>query len=36
MFPDAAKELTAEEEQKLAARFAQRKPAELQRAEAND
>ena len=36
MFPDAAKELTAEEEAKLAARFAQRKPAELQRAEAND
>ena len=36
MFPDAAKELTAEEEEKLAARFAQRKPAELQRAEAND
>ena len=36
MFPDAASELTAEEEQKLAARFAQRKPAELQRAEAND
>ena len=36
MFPDAARELTAEEEQKLAARFAQRKPAELQRAEAND
>jgi hemerythrin superfamily protein len=36
MVPDAARELTAEEEQKLAARFAQRKPAELQRAEAND
>ena len=36
MFPDAARELTAEEEQKLAARFTQRKPAELQRAEAND
>ena len=36
MFPDAAKELTAEEEQTLAARFTQRKPAELQRAEAND
>ena len=34
MFPDAAKELTAEEEQKLAARFAERKPAELDRAEA--
>ncbi|QDC38829.1 hemerythrin domain-containing protein [Sphingobium fuliginis] len=34
MFPDAAKELTAEEEQKLAALFARRKPAELQRAEA--
>lgn len=36
MFPDAAKELTAEEEQKLAAIFAKRKPAELQRAEADD
>ena len=36
MFPDAAKELTAEEEQKLAEIFARRKPAELQRAEAAD
>ncbi len=34
MFPDAAKELTAEEEKKLAALFAKRKPAELERAEA--
>jgi hemerythrin superfamily protein len=34
MFPDAAKELTAEEEKKLAAVFAKRKPAELARAEA--
>lgn len=33
MFPDAARELTAEEERKLAAVFAERKPAELQRAE---
>ncbi|WP_375195743.1 hemerythrin domain-containing protein [Sphingobium sp.] len=36
MFPDAARELTAEEEQKLAALFARRKPAELQRAEAEN
>ncbi|WP_327753120.1 hemerythrin domain-containing protein [Sphingobium sp. SJ10-10] len=36
MFPDAAGELTAEEEQKLAALFAKRKPAELQRAEADE
>ncbi|KEQ53325.1 hemerythrin domain-containing protein [Sphingobium chlorophenolicum] len=35
MFPDAARELTAEEEHKLAALFAQRKPAEIQRAEAD-
>lgn len=34
MFPDAAEELTADEEQKLAAIFAKRKPAELERAEA--
>lgn len=34
MFPDAARELSAEEERKLAQLFAQRKPAELQRAEA--
>ncbi|WP_150290091.1 hemerythrin domain-containing protein [Sphingobium estronivorans] len=33
MFPDAAKELTVEEEKKLAELFAKRKPAELQRAE---
>jgi hemerythrin superfamily protein len=36
MFPDAAKELTADEERKLAATFARRKPAELVRAEAAD
>jgi hemerythrin superfamily protein len=35
MFPDAAKELTADEEKKLAAIFAKRKPAELARAEAD-
>ncbi|RJG54425.1 hemerythrin domain-containing protein [Sphingobium terrigena] len=35
MFPDAAKELTADEEKKLAATFAKRKPAELARAEAD-
>lgn len=35
MFPDAAKELTADEEKKLAATFARRKPAELARAEAD-
>ncbi|WP_336967731.1 hemerythrin domain-containing protein [Sphingobium aromaticiconvertens] len=34
MFPAAAKELTADEEKKLAALFAKRKPAELERAEA--
>ncbi|WP_313808997.1 hemerythrin domain-containing protein [Sphingobium sp.] len=32
MFPDAARELTTGEEQELAALFARRKPAELQRA----
>lgn len=36
MFPDAARELTAEEEQELATQFARRKPAELQRAEGDD
>lgn len=36
MFPDAAEELSTEEEQKLAALFAKRKPAEIQRAEAAD
>lgn len=36
MFPDAARELTAEEEKTLADIFARRKPAELQRAEAAD
>ena len=36
MFPDAARELTAEEEQRLAEIFARRKPAELERAEAKD
>jgi hemerythrin superfamily protein len=35
MFPQAAKELTADEEKKLAATFAKRKPAELARAEAD-
>lgn len=34
MFPDAAKELTAQEEATLAATFAKRKPDELERAEA--
>ncbi|MEJ7927555.1 hemerythrin domain-containing protein [Sphingobium sp. AN641] len=34
MFPDAAKELTADEESKLAALFARRKPDELERAQA--
>jgi hemerythrin superfamily protein len=34
MFPDAAKELTAQEEKQLAATFAKRKPAELERAQA--
>ncbi|HKT77980.1 MAG TPA: hemerythrin domain-containing protein [Sphingobium sp.] len=36
MFPDAARELTAEEEQRLADIFARRKPAERERAEAKD
>ena len=36
MFPDAAKELSAAEEDKLAKLFARRKPAELARAEAED
>ena len=36
MFPDAAKELTAEEEEKLGKLFAKRKPAELERAAAQD
>lgn len=36
MFPDASRELTDEEEAKLAQIFARRKPAELQRAEAAD
>ncbi len=33
MFPDAAKELTDQEEQALAEKFAERKPDELERAE---
>ena len=36
MFPNAAEELTAEEETRLAEIFAKRKPAELKRAEAAD
>jgi hemerythrin superfamily protein len=32
MFPDAAEELKAQEEEKLADKFAERKPAELERA----
>lgn len=36
MFPDAAKELTSDEEEKLAQVFARRKPAELERAEQAD
>lgn len=36
MFPDAARELTTEEEQRLATVFARRKPAELERVEAKD
>lgn len=36
MFPDAAKDLTAEEEAKLGKLFAERKPAELERAQAED
>ncbi len=35
MFPNAAKDLTADEEKPLAATFAKRKPAELARAEAD-
>lgn len=34
MFPEAAKELTAQEEKTLAATFEKRKPAELERAQA--
>ncbi|NWK97784.1 hemerythrin [Sphingobium lactosutens] len=36
MFPTAAKDLTAEEEEKLGKLFAKRKPAELERAQAED
>ncbi|BAV65085.1 hemerythrin domain-containing protein [Sphingobium cloacae] len=36
MFPDAARDLDAEEEGKLAAAFARRKPDELKRAEAEN
>lgn len=36
MFPDAAKELSAAEEEKLGKLFAKRKPAELERAQAED
>ncbi|MFD1106480.1 hemerythrin domain-containing protein [Sphingobium olei] len=36
MFPDAAKDLTDEEERTLGERFAERKPAELERAQAED
>ncbi|MEA3391026.1 hemerythrin domain-containing protein [Sphingobium sp. CCH11-B1] len=36
MFPDAAKDLTGEEERTLGERFAERKPAELERAQAED
>jgi hemerythrin superfamily protein len=36
MFPDAAKELTAEQEDQLGKLFAKRKPAELERAQAED
>ena len=36
MFPDAAKDLTAEEEVELGKLFAKRKPAELERAQAED
>lgn len=35
MFPDAAKDLSAEEEEKLGKLFAKRKPAELERAKAD-
>ena len=36
MFPTAAKDLTADEEKKLGALFAKRKPAELERAQAEE
>jgi hemerythrin superfamily protein len=36
MFPDAAKDLTDEEERALGNKFAERKPAELERAQAED
>ncbi|MFY9350126.1 hemerythrin domain-containing protein [Sphingobium sp.] len=36
MFPDAAKDLTDEEEKQLGDKFAERKPAELERAQAED
>ena len=36
MFPDAAKDLSAAEEEKLGKLFAKRKPAELERAQAED
>ncbi|MFB0873795.1 MULTISPECIES: hemerythrin domain-containing protein [unclassified Sphingobium] len=36
MFPDAAKDLTDEEEKSLGDKFAERKPAELERAQAED
>lgn len=36
MFPDAAKQLSAAEEERLGKLFAKRKPAELERAQAED
>lgn len=36
MFPDAAKDLSDKEEQALGEKFAERKPAELERAQAED
>lgn len=36
MFPDAARDLTDAEEKQLGDRFAERKPAELERAQAED
>ena len=36
MFPEAAKDLTDEEERALGNKFAERKPAELERAQAED
>ncbi|MCP1470003.1 hemerythrin superfamily protein [Sphingobium sp. OAS761] len=36
MFPDAAKDLTAQEEERLGKLFAKRKPAELERAESEN